>query len=139
MNRPPHHQKILDLVLTIVNAKNKTIKSDAYSQIKFICETHEGTKLDHPFQWETLGDFTYNNHQQSLAIYFKALGLAKEASLDDYIASISLAIAEQYQALGEFYKSFEYANLANQSAAQLPDFDLRREIRELLLEVSKSI
>ncbi|MBU2977505.1 hypothetical protein [Alteromonas sp. C1M14] len=137
MNRPPHHEKIHLLALEIVNAVDSNSESGAYDAIRDICETHEGTPLDHPFQWETLGDFTYTNNEKALSIYFKALELAKKSNLIEYIASINLAIACQYQELEEFNKSWEFANFANEAAKSSSDLALKHEINEILLETSK--
>ena len=137
MNRPPHHEKVHDLVLIIVNAESTEVEWAAYNQIKEICDTHQCTKLDHPFQWETLGDFTHNNPDKALVFYFKALKLAKRSNLNEYIASINFAIAEQYQELANYKKAWEFANSANVAAKSLQDLALKQEISEILLETSK--
>ena len=54
MNRPPHYEKIHELVLDLVNNEDFDMELNIYNQIKDVCETHEGTILDHPFP---MGDF----------------------------------------------------------------------------------
>jgi len=50
MVKPPHHEKVHQLALDIVNAEDVASELIAYNEIRQICETHEGTLLDHPFQ-----------------------------------------------------------------------------------------
>ena len=137
MNQPPHYEKVLDLALEIVNAEDKTAEWQAYNQLNLICQTHENSDLDHPFQWETLGDYT-RDPEKALPIYFKALNLAVLKGFNDYIASINLAISEQYKELRNFDKAWEYANLAQESANKLSDLSLKQDISEILIELSKS-
>ncbi len=137
MNQPPHHEKIHILALNIVNAVSPDIEWTAYNQIQTICETHEGTTLDHPFQWETLADFTNNNPEKAIGLYIKALALAKNSNLIEYIASVNLAIAEQYLELNEPNKAWEFANSANVVAKSISDLALKQEISKILLKTSK--
>jgi hypothetical protein len=137
MNQPPHYEKVLDLALEIVNAEDKTLEWQAYNQLNLICQTHENSDLDHPFQWETLGDYT-RDPEKALPIYFKALNLASLKGFTDYISSINLAISEQYKELSNFDKAWEYANLAQESAVKLSNLSLKQEISEMLIELSKS-
>lgn len=137
MNQPPHYEEVLDLALEIVNAEDKISEWNAYNQLNSICQTHENTSLDHPFQWETLGDYTHVP-EKALQIYFNALNLAKLKNLTDYVASINLAISEQYKELGNLDTAWEYANFAKESASKLSDLSLKQEISDLLIELSKS-
>jgi len=137
MNQPPHYEKVLDLALEIANAEDKISEWNAYNQLNSICQDHENTSLDHPFQWETLGDYT-RMPEKALPIYFNALNLAKLKNLTDYVASINLAISEQYKELSNFDAAWEYANLAKESASKLSDLPLKQEVSDLLLELSKS-
>ena len=137
MYRPPHHEKIHRLVLEIVNTEDAEAERLVYNEIKEICETHENTVLDHPFQWETLGDFTYQKPELALNFYFKALKLASDANLAEYVASINLAIAEQYFEMANFSKAKVYASSANDVAKSLSNLELRQEISEILLKTSQ--
>ena len=134
MNRPPHHEKIHQLALDLVNNEDLDMELHIYNQIKGVCETHEGTILDHPFQWETLADFTLENDRNAVKIYFKALKLATKGNLTEYVASINLAIAERYMELENFNKAWSFANAANQAAESSNDLALKQEISEILLE-----
>ncbi|WNC68610.1 hypothetical protein RI845_00335 [Thalassotalea nanhaiensis] len=137
MIRPPHYEKIFQLTIDIVNTDDVELGLIAYNKILKICETHEGTLLDHPFQWETLGDFTLEDNLKALSFYFKALKLANNAGLTEYIASINLAIAEQYLELGDFNKSWKFGVAANEAVKSSVDLSLKQEISETLLEISK--
>jgi len=137
MNRPPHHEKIHQLALDLVNNDDLDMELHIYNQIKDVCETHEGTILDHPFQWETLADFTLENDHDALKIYFKALKLATKCNLTEYVASINLAVAERYMELQDFNKAWSFANSANQAAESSNDLALKQEISEILLESAK--
>jgi hypothetical protein len=137
MNRPPHHEKIHQLAVDIVNNDDLDREIDLYNKIKNICEIHEGTILDHPFQWETLGDFTLENDNKAISIYSKALILATKANLTEYIASINLAIAERYMELENFNKAWIFANSANKASESSNDLALKQEISEILLESSE--
>lgn len=139
MSRPPHHEKIHNLVLIIVNADNTAVEWLAYNQIKEICDVHEGSKLDHPFQWETLGDFTYNNPEKTLNYYFKALKLANILNLNEYIVSVNLAIAEQYRELSYFKNASDFTESANIAAQSIQDIALQEEISEMLLSLIKYV
>jgi hypothetical protein len=134
MNRPPHHEKIHQLALDLVNNEDLDMELHIYNQIKDVCKTHEGTILDHPFQWETLADFTLENDRNALKIYFKALKLAIEGNLTEYVASINLAIAERYMELEDFNKAWRFANSADQASESSNDLALKQEISEILLE-----
>lgn len=133
---PPHHEKIHQLTLEIVNSVDDELECMAYNKILNICETHKDTVLDHPFQWETLGDFTFNDPEKSLSYYFYGLDLAQKANLNEYVGSIRLAMAEQYQELEDFEKSWECLNLANEALKTSSDLALKQEVSEALLEAS---
>ena len=95
--------------MVIVNAESTYVESVAYNQIKEICNIHKGSKLDNPFQWETLGDFTYNNFEKALGYYFTAFKLADILNLNEYVVSVNLAIAKQYQELSHFKNAWGFA------------------------------
>jgi len=128
------HEKIHNLVLEIVNTESFDIECAAYNKIKDICFTNENTALEHPFQWETLGDFTHDDYDRTLSFYFKALTLANRLNLNEYMASVNLAIAEIYQELSNFNEAWHFALSAAQS---IKNIVLKQEISEVLLEISK--
>lgn len=138
MNRPPHHEKILKFSLNIVNAKNNAEEQEAYNQIDELCQHHKGTELDHPFQWETLADFTLNNTDEALTIYSYALKVAQCKKLTKYIASINLAIAELHYQLEDLNNASFYAHEAYKAAKLSSDLELKQHINDLITSIDTS-
>ena len=129
------YEKVLCLAEDIVNASSvddTKAQWNSYNALLQLCEANEESELDHPLQWEALGDFT-NDNTKAVEIYEKALKVAEGYGLIDYCASIQLALAERYLAQGISNKAREYAVLAGSAAKQTKDLDLRREISEFLL------
>ncbi|KRW67434.1 hypothetical protein AO741_20785 [Pseudomonas sp. TTU2014-105ASC] len=132
------HDAIHEIVLEIVNAselEDKQSQWAAYQRLAAICESTEKAGNNHPFQWETLGDFT-NDKTLALGFYEKALGYAVAAELNEYVASICLAIAETLVTIGKPTKAKYFAAQANEAAASTDDLELRRSISELELQLS---
>jgi hypothetical protein len=137
---PELHEAVHEVVLEIVNASEigdkKTVWA-AYQKLVSICEKSEKTGRNHPFQWETLGDFT---HDRNLAVEFyeKALSYAHAVELDEYVSSISLAMAETLIDLGNTTKARIFAAQANEAAERTDDLELRTSVSELLLRLSST-
>jgi len=133
--------EVHELALDIVEASSDHDKKSewaAYTVLRELCEYNERTEHNHPFQWETLGDFTANN-SKAVSIYQKALDLAEDIDEIEYIASIKLALAERYFAAENYERAYQLAFQANDVAKKTDDLELRQEISELLLElVSKA-
>ncbi len=85
----------------------------------------------------TLGDFT-NDKSAAVSIYMKALEYAEQANLTEYIASIKLVIAENYFEMGNHKSAINLATEADETARLTSDIELRKEISEFLLQLSKS-
>lgn len=133
------YEEVLEISCELVNASGdddtKSVWA-SYQKLKSICEKHEGSENDHPFQWETLGDFTRDD-TASITIYEKALKLSQMKQVKEYEASVNFAIAERYQSLGNNDASRSFANLADELAIQTDNLDLRGEISELLLNLTR--
>jgi len=80
---------------------------------------------------------THNDPDKALGFYSKPLKLANSSNLNEYIASINFAIAEQYQKLANYKKAWEFANSVNAAAQSLKDLALKQEISEIIIETSK--
>jgi hypothetical protein len=137
---PELHEAVHEIVLEIVNASkigDKKAEWTAYQKLVSICEKSEEAGRNHPFQWETLGDFT---HDRNLAVgfYEKALSYAHAAELDEYVSSISLVMAETLIDLGNTTKARIFAAQANQAAEKTNDLELRANVSELLLRLSST-
>ena len=108
----------------------------AYQQLANLCERSEHEGRNHPFQWETLGDFTPDS-ARAIAFYEKALGYARALQLQDYVASVSLAMAEALLDSGSIAQARDFAVQANEAAVKSDDLELRKNISELLLRLSE--
>ncbi len=139
METPPFYNEVHELALSLVNSQDQT-KSywHLYEELRMVCENHAGSKSDHPFQWETLADFTLDDGA-ALEIYAKALEIAVALKLEHYSASIQLAMAERYLQLGKPEFAFKFASFANETAKTTKDLELRKGISEFLLEVIGSM
>lgn len=135
METPPFYDDILFLASNLVDSQDRTERYWlAYEELQKICERNAGLKNDHPFQWETLADFTPDD-VAALKIYATALQLAEAKKLTEYSASIQLAMAERHLQLEELECAFKFANAANESAMNTSDLELRKQISEVLLQI----
>ena len=135
---PELHETVHEIVLLIVNASavdDRRAEWAAYQQLVDLCESSEREGRKHPFQWETLGDFTADR-ALAISYYEKALGYAREANLDEYIASVCLAMAEALIDMGELSRARRAALEANEAAAKTADLELRTSISDLLLRLA---
>ena len=103
---------------------------DAHNQLRAICETHENTILDHPFQWETLADFTHDDKER-LSAYKKAIKLAQHQNQFEYIASIGKELSEIYLGKNNNTQALVYYKLSKDALAHIDDPDLTRELEEI--------
>ncbi len=135
METPPFYDEVLLLASTLVDSQDTAEQCwSAYEELRKVCECNSGSKNDHPFQWETLADFTLNN-AEALKIYTTALQLAEALQLTEYSLSIQLAMAERYLQLNEQDHAFTFADAANESAKNTTDLELRKQISEFLLKI----
>lgn len=104
---------------------------DYYQELKTLCEEYQDKAENHPVQWETLADFT-EDVTEAMGLYDKALTFAQSISANDYIASISYAMALLFKEQEEKEQAVESALQANQYATKTEDEQLQREIKQLL-------
>lgn len=107
-----------------------------YAELQQLCEAEDAAGNQHPFFYQALANFT-TDHRIALSFYAKALIYAEYLNLPDYIASIQRDMAEYYQDLGEWQLASHMAFKAQQTASQLDDLNLRREISQLQLQLSQ--
>ena len=132
--------KVKDLACSIVNASSEGNTKDywnSYQELNDLCSDNENGGLNHPFQWETLADFTTDD-AASISLYEKAFALAEDMQLNDYMSSIKFALAERYLELGLESLVYSSARQANEHAAKIDDLELRKEISEFLLNEQSS-
>ncbi len=128
--KPPFHEQILELALEITNESSTNAYWEAHRKLRNICETHENTVLDHPFQWETLADFT-SDSEERLSAYLKALKLAQQHGQVEYIASVAIEISELYLSQNDSERALTYSEIAKEAALRIEDADLHAEIEEI--------
>lgn len=138
--KPELYDEVHEIALDIVNASSYSDKKTqwgAYQRLSRLCEENEWLEGNHPFQWETLADFTTDRYL-ALGIYSKALNYALSEELPEYVGSICLAMAECQKELGNIAEASQMATKANEAAALTKDLELRRNISEFLLQLQKS-
>jgi hypothetical protein len=137
MNIPPDiHARVVALTDAILNAcedGEEDASASLYAQRHAYCDSIAAAGRDHPFLWETLADFTGDDH---LAIkhYTHALMLANAAQATNYEASICLALAERHSNLGDVAAAHEHALRADALAQRTDDLPLRQAISQFLLD-----
>jgi hypothetical protein len=102
-----------------------------YQQLKTLCDEYEDKAENHPVQWETLADFT-EDITEAMAIYQKAMAYAQSINADDYIASISYAMAMLFKEQDKKEQAVDSALIADKHATKTEDQQLQREIKQLL-------
>lgn len=107
-----------------------------YQELKTLCGEYEDKAENHPVQWETLADFT-EDVTEAMTIYQKALTYAQSINANDYIASISYAMALLFKEQNETEQAVNSALQAENHAAKTEDQQLQREIKQLLKNCRK--
>ena len=129
------YEKAQDLACNLVNASGSGDTKAylaIYHELEDLCVSNEASDKNHPFQWETLGDFTTDD-AASVLIYEKAFKYSSDLSAYEYMASIKLALAERYCSLGLTDIARSNAVEANDYAIKTDDLDMHQEISEFLL------
>jgi hypothetical protein len=103
-----------------------------YNALRDYCEAQSLGGYNHPFLWETLGDFTRSD-SAAIPLYLRALEASTDEDAREYRVSIRLALAERYRAIGKEDVALEYAIAADDEARELSDLELRRNISKFLL------
>ncbi len=109
-----------------------------YEELKTLCGEYEDKAENHPVQWETLADFT-EDLTEAMAIYEKALSFAQSINANDYIASISYAMALLFKEQDEKEHAVNSALQAGKYAAKTEDQQLQREIKQLLKSLPEKV
>jgi hypothetical protein len=128
------YDKVRDLSVNIVNASENQqpdLESKAYLELKTLCESNQYSDLDHPIQWEALGDFS-ENPVDALAAYKKGLACSEKLELTEYKASILFAMAECYLEQGKIDDAAQFSLLAQHQAEGGKNEQLKSAIREFL-------
>ena len=102
-----------------------------YEQLNKICVDNENTKKDHPVQWETLDDFTYEL-EDAVVNYDKALLMAIDIDSHDFIASIGYSMATLQLELKLESEAIKNLEIAKISSNEIEDKELKAQIHDLL-------
>lgn len=136
--KAPLYNDILEICQKIANAST-TEKHDervlACQELQKLCATNQNTPKDHPLQWEALADFT-DDGELAIDIYEVALATAHKLSLDNFKASIYLAMSQRYNEFEDHAKALEFANHAKEAAVNITDVELKDEITDFLATLS---
>lgn len=133
----PFYDEVHGLALDIVNASSNDDEAsavEAYEKLKQLCEANEGNDLDHPLQWEALGDFS-NNPEAAMGAYKKGLACALRFNLREYTASIKFAMAESHHQQENFVEAIKFAKEAKVQADKMDDSELQAAIDGFLDEI----
>jgi hypothetical protein len=133
----PLYDEVNELAIDIVNASaNDDEKSAdaAYAKLKDLCDSHDGGSLDHPLQWEALGDFS-DSLEAAISAYEKGLQCASRQSLPEYAASIKFAMAESYYEQENFVDARRLVSEAKAAADNTNDIELQAAINGFLDEI----
>ncbi|MGH8054779.1 MAG: hypothetical protein ACREP4_12760 [Stenotrophomonas sp.] len=137
MNIPADiHERVVELTNAIIHAGQSgdaEAGESRYQELSDYCDAVAADGRDHPFLWETLGDFTDDDHD-AIGLYLRALPLAISANAADYAASICLAVAERHSNLDAFDAARDYAQQAAAFASSTDDAPLRALINQFLLD-----
>ncbi|WP_442682878.1 hypothetical protein ACSBPQ_15015 [Stenotrophomonas sp. JC08] len=132
------HQRVVELtdaILAAGQSGDAGLAGSRYQALLAYCQATAAAGRDHPFLWETLADFTGDDH---LAIghyrHALALALAGADAAADYAASICLALAERHTNLDESSTAHAYALQAEEHARGSDDLPLHQAIHQFLLE-----
>ena len=137
MNIPPDiHARMVELTDAILNASEDGEEDNSaslYAQLHTYCDSIAAAGRDHPFLWETLADFTGDDHI-AIEHYNHALMLANAVQAISYEASIHLALAERHSNLGDVAAARDHALRADALAQRTDDLPLRQAISQFLLD-----
>lgn len=133
----PLYDAVLELAEAIVSASADADEArgvEAYAALKSLCELNEGGELDHPLQWEALGDFA-ESHAAAMKAYETGLQCAARLNLAEYAASIKFAMAEGHHDEGNVDEARRLAREARLDARRSDDKDLKAAIKQFLFEI----
>jgi regulator of replication initiation timing len=112
-------------------AENDALRNEHCQKLQKLCATNQNSPNDHPLQWEALADFTEDG-DQAIDIYQVGLHIANKLTLDQYSASIYLAMAMRYQEFEETEKTVEFAQQAHALIEAIDNDELKTEIIDFL-------
>lgn len=135
MNKQIYNQVHALAEKLLTAAENEDVQNfhRIYDELESLCIDHDGSKKDHPVQWEALADFT-EEFEDAIEIYQKALDLAVKIKAFDYQASILFSMARVWVELDKSDSARSSAEKALEAAKKAEDADLENEIQQWLNE-----
>lgn len=124
---------LAEKLMDAVEKENAPLFHTLYDELESLCIEHDGSKKDHPMQWEALADFT-EDFEDAIEIYEKALEMAKANREFDYQASIQFSMARVFVELEKSESAQKSAEAALDAAVKAQDAELESEIKEWLNE-----
>jgi hypothetical protein len=119
-------------LLAADDEENDEVFIRVYNELKALCYEHEGDDhSNYPLQWETLADFT-EQADQALIYYEKALAIAQTIQANDYIVSVSYAMATILLEKEQKELALVMALQANKFSKEISNRELQVEIKALL-------
>lgn len=135
--KAPLYSEILTISQNIATASannNDDEREKSCKALQVLCATNQNTPKDHPLQWEALGDFTEDG-DQAIEIYEIGVTTAEKLQLNNYLASIYLAMAQRYNEFENMEQAQVFAKKAND--VNIIDCDeLKEEITEFLQKLN---
>lgn len=128
------HRLALDIVNASTNS-DEAARLAAYAKLTTLCETNANSELDHPLQWEALGDFS-QDYGVAISAYERGLQCASRLELAEYIASIKFAMAENHHEQGFLAEAIRLANEALAEVEYTTEVQLQAAIESFLMEHS---
>ena len=135
MNKTIYNQvhKLAEQLMSAAEKEDVDTFHNLYDILESLCIEHDGSKKDHPMQWEALADFT-EELEDAIELYEKALELAKSQREFDYQASILFSMARVWVELEKSDAARDAAQGALEAASKAQDEELMAEIKEWLEE-----
>lgn len=124
---------LAQLIVAANDSGDENAEVDAYAQLQTLCYDSRNSNMNHPLQWEALGDFSVS-HDDAVAAYEEGLELAQKFKMKDFIASFKLALAESYFHEGDPKTAQSLLCEAENAATDLDDYQLKGAINELRAE-----
>ena len=124
------HQFSLELINASCRADKEAVKN-SYKDIFDLCQYYKGTEEDHPFQWETLADFT-DEIEKAIDYYRIGLNLAINQNLKEYEASISIGLGKLLKDSNELVEASDLFKKAKIICEELGGQEFIESLKDLI-------
>ncbi|WP_444912958.1 hypothetical protein [Microbulbifer sp. PAAF003] len=135
----PLYDDVHGLALEIVNKSASGDKAgcqDSLNSLERLCAKYAGGELDHPLQWEALGDFS-ESCEDAIQAYTQGLNCSIKLDLPLYSASIALEMAERFLMLNKQDEALEFSHKARIYCVSAEDYELQESINNFLRNLTQ--